>query len=399
MLFKPKKMIFDRSISTNVEKTVFSAMQASQSAPSVAIVLLNYNGKAYLQRFLSSIYATSYVNWDLYVVDNGSSDGSNVYLLQEEGFETYSLSQKGEARGAKQRFLLPLPENLGFAEGYNVGLEQIEADYYVLLNSDVEVPAEWLSPLIERLEANPQLAAVQPKICLEADWGSFEYSGAAGGFMDRWGYPFCRGRIFGELERDEGQYDTDIEVFWASGAALCIRAELFQAIGGLEGDFFAHMEEIDLCWRLKRANYKIGVVTESVVYHVGGGTLSALSPQKTYLNFRNSLLTIFRNIPGAKVWFYVFVRLLLDGIAGLRFLMQGQGKQLWAIVRAHWAFFGRIPKYWRKRKVLKERLDQMAYQDRIKYQKAGWYEGSIIWAYFAQGKKRFDELEIEEKPL
>lgn len=374
-------------------------MQASKSGPSVAIVILNYNGKAYLQRFLDSIYRTAYSHWDIYVVDNGSSDDSNSYLEKEQGFTVYGTPEKAVAKGKQGRFLLPLPENLGFAEGYNVGLEQIEADYYVLLNSDVAVPAHWLTPLVQSLEENPQLAAVQPKICLEADRESFEYSGAAGGFMDRWGYPFCRGRIFGELARDEGQYDQDIEVFWASGAALCIRAELYHAIGGLEADFFAHMEEIDLCWRLKRANYKIGVVTNSVVYHVGGGTLSAQRPQKTYLNFRNSLLTILRNTPGRKVWFYIFVRLVLDGIAGLRFLTQGQWKHIGAILRAHWAFFGRIPKYGKKRKSLRQRIAQVAYNGDLHYQEAGYYKGSIIWAHFAQGKKRFEELGIEEKPL
>lgn len=381
---------------TFLKKAYFPPMETNASSPTVAIVILNFNGKAYLQRFLPSVYATAYAHWDLYVVDNGSSDDSAAYLQAEEGFK--AVEGPSVAQGEQRRCLIELPKNLGFAEGYNVGLRQIEADYYVLLNSDVAVPPEWLAPLIAALETDPQLAAVQPKICMETQRGSFEYSGAAGGLMDRWGYPFCRGRIFDSLEMDEGQYDRAIEVFWASGAALCTRAALFHDMGGLEGDFFAHMEEIDLCWRLKRANYKVGVVGASVVYHVGGGTLAALHPQKTYLNFRNSLLTLLRNVEGAAVWRIIFIRLLLDGVAGLRFLTQGRWGNLWAIVRAHWSFFGRIPRYWKKRKAIRQQIAKQAYQQ-AHFRSAGHYQGSILWAHFAKGKRRYSDLEIEEQAL
>jgi GT2 family glycosyltransferase len=339
--------------------------------PTVAVVILNYNGRAYLEQFLPSVLASSYGNMSVIIADNASSDDSIAFLQDHyPSLRIVSLSQ-----------------NHGFAEGYNQALKQIQSDYYILLNSDIEIKNDWISPLIDVLEKDKTVAAVQPKILSYKDKTKFEHAGAAGGWIDTFAYPFCRGRIFNDTETDEGQYDNQAEIFWASGAALCIRGELFHQIGGFDGDYFAHMEEIDLCWRLKRAGYKIMVEPKSVVYHVGGGTLDYASPFKVFLNFRNSLYTIVKNEPWSKlVWFFV-VRLLLDGLSGILYLSKGQFQLTWQILRAHFVFYGNIPKTIAKRKSYNEKIAQCRIAPE---NKAAIHSQSIVFQYFIQKKKRFD---------
>ncbi|MDC0231484.1 glycosyltransferase family 2 protein, partial [Aureispira] len=258
--------------------------------PKVAIVILNYNGMkdSYLEKFLPSVYRSEYPNLELYVVDNNSTDNS-VQYLKDQGFN--APTDTLDKLPGCPRFLIQMKKNYWFAGGYNRALMKIKADYYVLLNSDVEVSPNWIVPIINLMEQDDQIAACQPKIRMYSSRNLFEHAGACGGWIDKWGYPFCRGRVFMDVEEDKGQYDTVEEIFWASGAALFIRAELFHNIGGFDEDYQAHMEEIDLCWRLKRANYKITICPESIVWHVGGGTLPKHSPHKAFLNFRNSLST------------------------------------------------------------------------------------------------------------
>jgi GT2 family glycosyltransferase len=286
-----------------------------------------------------------------------------------------------------------LDKNYGFAEGYNRGLAQIQADYYLLLNSDVEVAPDWLSPLMELMESDPQIAACQPKILAyqAKEKHLFEHAGAAGGWLDKWGYPFCRGRIFDTVETDQGQYAENTEIFWATGAALLVRASLYQQFGGLDGDFFAHMEEIDFCWRLKRAGYKIFYCADSVVWHVGGGTLDAENPRKTYLNFRNNLAMLVKNTEGfgATLWL-IGLRLVLDGVAGVKFLTQARFAHIWAIIRAHFAFYGRLGAILGKRKQIQTLLKNKVPQP--VFNQVGVYPNSILWAYFIQKKKTFKEL-------
>jgi GT2 family glycosyltransferase len=247
--------------------------------------------------------------------------------------------------------------------------------------------------MVTLLEQDPQIAACQPKIRLEAEPYLFEHAGAAGGYIDKWGYPFCRGRIFSKLEEDRGQYDDPQEVFWASGAALFIRAACFHNFGGFDEDFKAHMEEIDLCWRLKRGNYKIVVCTQSVVWHVGGGTLPQSSPHKTYLNFRNSLGMVYNNETEQQVHKTIWMRLLLDGVAGVRFLMNGEFKNIWAIVRAHWHFFGQAKARREKRTRIAQVVAQHTYEGQAEFRSAGRYSRSIVWEHFIRGKQTYSALE------
>ena len=267
------------------------------------------------------------------VADNASTDDSVAFLKAE--FPTTEL--------------IELSENHGFANGYNVAIAQVKAEIYVLLNSDVRVTPRWIETIIPYLR-DPSVGAIQPKIRAEHAPDEFEYAGAAGGYIDYLGYPFCRGRVFNHTERDEGQYDGTKEVFWATGAAFFCRAELFHALGGFEPEYFAHAEEIDLCWRMKRAGYKVLAVPASVVYHVGGGTLSYDTPRKTYLNFRNTLTTSFKNEPLSRLVWWLPVRLLLDGVAGLLFLSQGKFTHISSILRAHLHFYGHFFQWARRRK-------------------------------------------------
>ncbi|GJM31951.1 MAG: hypothetical protein DHS20C18_09520 [Saprospiraceae bacterium] len=350
--------------------------------PEVAIVILNYNGKGHLEKFLPSVQKSLYDNLEIIVADNGSTDDSVAFLQ----------------KNYPQVKCLQLTTNYGFAEGYNQALELVDADYYVLLNSDVEVPTDWVRPLISYMENNQEVAACQPKIKAYHQKDTFEYAGAAGGWLDSLGYPFCRGRIFDFVEKDNGQYDQNSEIFWASGAALVIRAPLFHKIGGFDGDYFAHAEEIDLCWRLKRAGYKIEVVSDSEVYHVGGGTLEYNTPRKAFLNFRNSLFTLLKNEPVEKLIWLLPLRLIMDALAGVLFLSQGKFQHIISIIKAHWSFLGGAGKAWQKRRFYNQRIKSV----RIGPANTGAiFRGSIVWQYYGLGKKRFYQLEetrIVEKP-
>jgi len=363
-----------------------------ENLPKVAIVILNYNGMKndYLKRFLPSVYASIYANLALYVIDNKSTDDSVAYL-KSEGFTTLDTAQEG----ACPRFLIELDQNYWFAGGYNLGLKQVEADYYILLNSDVEVAPNWIQPIIDLMESDAQIAACQPKIKMQSDKYLFEHAGAAGGWVDKWGYPFCRGRIFNRLEEDKGQYDNNQEVFWATGAAMFVRAQLFHDFGGFDADYKAHMEEIDLCWRLKRANYKIMACPASEVWHVGGGTLPQSNPLKTFLNFKNSLTTIFKNEIDSKVYKIVLIRLLLDAVAGARFLVNGEWSNIGAIIKAHWSFFGDYKNNKQKRLATAKLVKELAYNQQPNFRNIGVYPHSIVWQHFVKGKQTYNDLELK----
>ncbi|MEJ7779703.1 MAG: glycosyltransferase family 2 protein [Daejeonella sp.] len=335
--------------------------------PSVSVVILNWNGVNYLKEFLPSVCASSYPNLDIIVGDNASTDGSVEFL----------------AENYPQVMVIVNEQNYGFAGGYNKVLDQIESDYFVLLNSDVEVPPDWVEPVIKLMESDSLIAAAQPKILSCKDKTMFEYAGAAGGFIDIFGYPFCRGRIFDTIEKDQRQYDISSEVFWASGAALFIKRAKWLEVEGLDGDFFAHMEEIDLCWRLKNKGYKIMYCAESKVYHLGGGTLSAESPFKTYLNFRNNLVLLQKNLPFLQAVLTIFVRFWLDFLALIRFLLDGKIENAKSISKAHFYFFSHVFSNAKKARII----------DKLKFNAAGTYKRSIVWQYFVLKRKAFSSLQ------
>jgi hypothetical protein len=270
----------------------------------IAVVILNWNGRKYLEQFLPPLVQHSRDEAEIIVADNASSDDSVAFLR-----EHYPSIR-----------IISNPSNEGFSRGYNLALKQVEADYYVLLNSDIEVTPNWIRPVIDLMEKDRSVAACQPKILSFYERTKFEYAGAAGGFIDKYGYPFCRGRIFQSLEEDNGQYNDAIEIFWATGACMFVRADLFHQSGGLDEDFFAHMEEIDLCWRLKNEGYRIMYCPDSTVYHIGGGTLPKISWRKTYFNFRNNFYLLYKNLPDNLVNEVFAKRLVLDGIAAMKFL-------------------------------------------------------------------------------
>lgn len=330
----------------------------------IAVVILNYNGSHHLKTFLPSVVKYSSIA-RVVVADNGSTDNSVEVLRQFREVE-----------------LIQLPQNYGFCGGYNRALAQIESKYYVLLNSDVEVTAAWITPLFEAMESDDNIAACQPKIKAYHQKEYFEYAGAAGGYIDFLGYPFNRGRFFEETEKDVGQYNDEVSIFWATGACMMVRADLYHNLGGLDEDFFAHMEEIDLCWRLKRAGFTIKYVGSSEVYHVGGGTLHKSSPRKTFLNFRNSLLVLAKNLPTSKAIVIIFLRLCLDGVAGIRFLLTGDAVSCWAIIRSHFSFYKLLPKMISKKVRLPKDEEKIAEV----------YLGSIVWDYFVKKKRSFKEL-------
>ncbi|MBP6378554.1 MAG: glycosyltransferase [Kaistella sp.] len=293
----------------------------------VAIAILNWNGKNWLEKFLPSVISHS-ENTDIYIIDNASTDDSVAFL--KLNFPQVKIIQN--------------TENHGFAGGYNEGLKKIKADIYCLLNSDVEVTENWLNPVVDLFQKNLNISAVQPKILDFNRKNFFEFAGAAGGFIDNLGYPYCRGRIFDEIEEDKGQYDDETEIFWASGCCLFIRSEDFWAENAFDERFFAHQEEIDLCWRLKNAGKKIFYTGKSTVYHVGGGTLNKQSAQKTFLNMRNNLTMLVKNLPVSKVFWIIFTRLILDGAAALYFAFKNGSPHLWAVLRAHFSFYAQLPK-------------------------------------------------------
>lgn len=298
----------------------------------VAIAILNWNGKHWLEKFLPNVILYSQ-EATIYVIDNDSTDDSVKFL--EHNFPTIKIIKN--------------KKNTGFAGGYNEGLKQISEEIYCLLNSDVEVTENWIQPIIELFRRNAEIAAIQPKIrSFEADQ-YFEFAGAGGGLIDNLGYPYCRGRIFEKLEEDKGQYNDETEIFWASGCALFIRKEDYWSMNGLDERFFAHQEEIDLCWRLKNAGRKIYYCGKSTVFHVGGGTLNKQSPQKTYLNIRNNLSMLLKNLPIAALLWVIPARLILDGIAGIYFGLKDGFPHLWAVVRAHFGFYAQALKTWKLR--------------------------------------------------
>lgn len=340
----------------------------------IAIVILNWNGEKLFGTFLPSvIHNASSPNTTIYIADNGSTDNSLGLL-------------KGKFSEVK---IIELKKNYGFAEGYNRALEQVEADYFVLLNSDVEVTPNWLAPCIKILEEDEKMAAVQPKILSYESPHQFEYAGAAGGFIDKFGYPFCRGRILNRMEPDLGQYNQPSSLFWASGACMVVKAKLFRDVGGFDSDFWAHMEEIDLCWRLKSQGYKIGYQPESVVFHLGGGTLSYNSPKKVYLNFRNNLFMLFKNLPRNQFRRIFFARMVLDGVAAVKFILGFHFYSFWAVVKAHASFYRNLGSLIQKRKKM---LLQITVSEHKEI-----YPKSIMWKFFIQKKRRFSELHFNSE--
>lgn len=334
----------------------------------VAVVILNFNGKHFLEKFLPGVirYSTPH---EIIVADNGSTDDSLDFLRQTQP-TVRIIENKG---------------NFGYSKGYNMALSQVEADYFVLLNSDVEVTENWMNPVIELMEKDRRVGACQPKICDYNNRQLFEYAGAAGGYIDTYGYPFCRGRIFNAIEKDEHQYNDAREVFWATGACLFVRAEAFRKVGGLDDDYFAHMEEIDLCWRLKNFGYSVYVQPASVVYHIGGGTLNKLSKRKTYLNFRNNLTTLTKNHPPKNLFFKIIYRMILDGVAAFKFLLDGQPKHFFAVFRAHFAYYGWLPKILKQRKALKR-------SPGFRFNTSCIYQNNIVKEHFLLKTNRFSAL-------
>ncbi len=293
-----------------------------------AVVILNWNGKKMLERFLPSVTLHSTGDTEVIIADNGSTDDSLAFVREHY----------------PQLRIIELDKNYGFAGGYNRALEQVEADYYVLLNDDVEVTPNWIEPVIAQMEQHPQTAICQPKLLMYDQRDTFEYAGGAGGFIDKYGYPFCRGRMFTTLEKDHGQYDDPCPIFWASGAAMFVRSSVWKELGGLDDDFFAHMEEIDFCWRAKNAGYEVEYCPHSVVYHVGGGTLPKSNPHKTYLNFRNNMALLYKNLPQSRLAWVMVCRVVLDYVAAFKFLMERKPKEFSAVVQAHRAFYKWMPR-------------------------------------------------------
>lgn len=335
----------------------------------IAIVILNWNGAKLFDIYLPSVIRNSdQPNVELIVADNGSTDNSINHL--KENFPSVKI--------------IDLKKNYGFAEGYNRALKQVEADIFVLLNSDVEVSPGWLESAVKLMENDKSIAAVQPKILSYEKPHQYEYAGAAGGFIDRFGYPFCRGRILNRMEPDLGQYDKPSPVFWSSGACMFIKSEAFRKADGFDGDFWAHMEEIDLCWRLKNQGFRIMYQPESVVFHLGGGTLSYGSPRKVYLNFRNNLFMLFKNLPRQYFNRIFFARMILDGVAAIKFLVGFNFRSFAAVVRAHASFYRHLSSLIKKRKKLLPLT--------VKIDHSEIYKKSIMWKFFIQKKRHYSEL-------
>lgn len=335
----------------------------------LAVVILNWNGREMLERFLPSVCRFSQREGvEVIVADNASTDGSLAFLTDHYP----SVRQ------------IALDRNYGFAEGYNRSLSQVDADYFLLLNSDVEVTECWLEPLIAYMEAHPDVAACQPKVRAFHDKRLFEHAGASGGFIDRFGYPFCRGRIFAEVEEDRGQYDVEADLFWATGAALLVRSEVYRSCGGLDADFFAHMEEIDLCWRMRSRGYRIVCVPESMVFHVGGGTLNASSPRKTYLNFRNNLLMIYKNAQPSELRRMLVARYFLDYLSAFVFLLKGELGNFKAVFRARSDYSKMKPRF-RTRREENQRRAKVFRIPEI-------YGRSLVLGFYLRRAKRFSDL-------
>jgi len=342
----------------------------SSSQPSVAVVILCWNGRQFLETFLPSVIRNTPNFCRIIVADNDSTDDSVAYVR----------SHHPEVE------VIEIPVNEGFAQGYNMALNQVEADYYVLLNQDVETPEGWLQPLVANMEADEAIAACQPKIKAYHRKSHFEYAGAAGGLIDKFGFTYCRGRLFDQTEEDKGQYDSPAEIFWVSGACTIIRAELYHQIGGLDPLFFAHMEEIDLCWRLKNAGYRIMVNPDAEVYHVGGGSLAQGNPRKTFLNFRNNLFLLYKNLPQKDLHLRLNQRFIFDFAAAGQALIKANFGDLKAIIRAHQAFFSHKDTLKRHRKAAWANVYEIA--QGAAPDQTGMYNGSIVWHHFGPGRNK-----------
>lgn len=329
-----------------------------------AIVILNWNGKKLLEQFLPSIVNYSEEQAEIYVADNASSDDSITFITKN--FPTVKIVKN--------------PVNGGYAKGYNDALQHINADIYCLINSDVEVTKNWLPPILDVFKNDKNTAIIQPKILSYKEKTKFEYAGAGGGFIDLYGYPYCRGRVFNHLEEDIHQFDDITDIFWASGACFFIRSEVYHQINGFDEDYFAHQEEIDLCWRTQNIGYQVKYVGTSTVYHVGGATLQETNPHKTYLNFRNSLLNIVKNVPKKWFLFVVFSRLVLDGVAGVKFIVELRPIHTLSILKAHLSFYKNFFKFLKKRKKLIKKKNYYLHT-------------SIVWQYFVLCRRKFKELE------
>ena len=328
-----------------------------------AIVILNWNGQKLLEQFLPSVVNFSSELAEIYIADNASTDSSIKYV--KEFYPSIKIIENAT--------------NEGYAKGYNDALAAVEADVYCLLNSDVEVTKDWLKPVLKVFEKEEKTAIIQPKLLDFKDKDKFEYAGAAGGFLDLYGYPYCRGRVFNHLETDNRQFNDISDIFWASGACFFIRSKIYHQLEGLDEDYFAHQEEIDLCWRAQNTGYKVKYVGTSTVFHVGGATLLETNPQKTYLNFRNSLLNVVKNVPRKWFLFVVFSRLILDGIAGIKFLIELRPIHTFAILRAHMSFYKNFFKFLRKRKKIQKKQNYNLHT-------------SIVWQYFVLRRKKYKDL-------
>jgi GT2 family glycosyltransferase len=335
-----------------------------------AVVILNWNGLEYLRKFLSGIASySSGQNAGVYVADNGSTDGSLKYIEESHpDVKTLNLSK-----------------NHGFAGGYNLALGTIDAQYYIIVNSDIEVTPGWAEKLTSFMDSNPDAASCQPRILSWHDRSYFEYAGAAGGYLDKYGYPFCRGRLFNNPEKDTGQYNTIKKVFWTSGACMIVRAEAWKRCGGFDADFFAHMEEIDLCWRFHLAGYTLWQIPDVTVYHVGGGSLPYDSPFKAYLNFRNNLFMLYKNLPSSGLFRTLFTRMLLDGIAAMTFLIHGKPGTVRSIWCSHIDFYKNLKSLKKKRKAIERTFPG----NPSKYI----LNKSVVFEFYIKGKKTFDKLD------
>ena len=334
--------------------------------PKVAVVIINYNGRIFLEKFLPSVVSGTYGNQEIIVADNASTDDSVSFL---------------RAQYPQVRIIL-LERNHGYAGGYNQALKQVTADYYVLLNSDVEVMPGWIEPIVALMEADPGIGACQPKILSYHHKDQFEYAGAAGGWIDSLGYPFARGRVFDFCEKDLGQYDDASSIFWASGASLFVRGHLFHTAGGFDEYFFAHMEEIDFCWRLQLLGYTIYACPASTVYHVGGGTLPKGNPRKVFLNFRNNLIMLGKNLPKRQSFWKLPLRFVLDSVSAWKSLLSGEAVYFGSIITAHLAFAKWV--------LFKQGMS--VFPKKRKATLTGWFPDSVIWLHFIRGKKTFAEI-------
>lgn len=351
----------------------FFALSKATPHTKLAIALLCYNNRDLLEQFLPKVLETTenLPQVKVYVIDNASTDSTQEYLG--------SFNDQIE--------VIKIEVNKGFTNGYKVGLAKIEAEIFCLLSSDVEVSGNWIEPVLQLFESDNKVGIVQPKIKSWHEKSEFEYAGACGGYMDYQCYPFCRGRIFYDIEVDNGQYNTNEEIFWASGACFFIKSDLYRSSGGLDDDFYAHMEEIDLCWRIKNQGYKVMVCPASEVYHIGGAVIAYGSPQKVFRNHRNNLIMMVKNLPDHSVFWLILLRLVMDGLAFANMIARGQVKASFSIISAHWNFFYFLPRWLRKRKEVKNSV--------VEYTKSGVYSKSIVVEYFIHKKTKFSELDFK----